>query len=93
MLVVLLLLLVIGCSRAEEPTATVADYDQAVALDPQDAEAYYNRGNAYLTKGDLDHAEDAAQRAPLPEAASPAKEKRTEPATELASTPAKARSP
>jgi len=34
----------------------IADYDQAIALDPDFAEAYSNRGSAYADKGDLDHA-------------------------------------
>ena len=34
----------------------IADYDQAIALKADDAEAYNNRGNAYADKGDLDHA-------------------------------------
>jgi lipoprotein NlpI len=34
----------------------MADYDQAIALDPKYAKAYNNRGYAYITKGDLDRA-------------------------------------
>jgi tetratricopeptide (TPR) repeat protein len=34
----------------------IADYDQAIALQPDYALAYYNRGVAYADKGDLDHA-------------------------------------
>jgi tetratricopeptide (TPR) repeat protein len=34
----------------------VADYDQAVRLNPDYAFAYYNRGNAYQAKGDNDRA-------------------------------------
>jgi len=34
----------------------IADYDQAIALKPDYALAYYNRGIAYRQKGDLDHA-------------------------------------
>ena len=34
----------------------IANYDQAIALDPQFAIAYNNRGNAYYYKGDLDQA-------------------------------------
>jgi len=34
----------------------IADYDQAIALQPDYALAYYNRGLAYRDKGDLDHA-------------------------------------
>jgi tetratricopeptide (TPR) repeat protein len=34
----------------------IADYDQAVKLDPNDAAAYLGRGSAYLKKGDYDSA-------------------------------------
>jgi len=34
----------------------IADYDQAIALKPDDAVAYNNRGAAYADKGDLAHA-------------------------------------
>ena len=34
----------------------IADYDQAIALDPEDAKAYFHRGLAYARKGDLDRA-------------------------------------
>src|SRR5215510_9047323 len=34
----------------------IADYDQAIRLDPKNAVAYYNRGNAWWGKGDLDRA-------------------------------------
>ena len=49
LLVLMILGLTIGCGRAEEPTATSA-------LEPQDAEAYNNRGLAYFDKGNLDQA-------------------------------------
>ena len=39
-----------------DPDAAVADYDQAIALNPQYATAYNNRGVAYYQKGDLDRA-------------------------------------
>ena len=34
----------------------IADYDQALVLDPQHVGAYYSRGNAYFSKGDFDQA-------------------------------------
>jgi tetratricopeptide (TPR) repeat protein len=34
----------------------IADYNQAIALDPKYAVAYYNRGVMYNDKGDLDRA-------------------------------------
>jgi formylglycine-generating enzyme required for sulfatase activity/Tfp pilus assembly protein PilF len=34
----------------------IADYSEAIKLDPKDAVAYVNRGVAYRAKGDLDHA-------------------------------------
>ena len=34
----------------------IADYTQAIALDPKYAVAYNNRGIAYCDKGDLDQA-------------------------------------
>jgi lipoprotein NlpI len=34
----------------------IADYNQAISLDPKDALAYNNRGNAYKAKGDNDRA-------------------------------------
>ncbi len=34
----------------------IADYDQAIRLDPQLAAAYYNRAAAYQDKGDMDRA-------------------------------------
>jgi rhomboid protease GluP len=33
-----------------------ADYNEAIRLDPKNAEAYYNRGNSYLKKGDWNKA-------------------------------------
>jgi tetratricopeptide (TPR) repeat protein len=32
------------------------DYNKAIQLNPNDAEAYYNRGNAYVAKGQYDRA-------------------------------------
>jgi lipoprotein NlpI len=34
----------------------IADYDQAIRLDPKNANVYTNRGNAYRSKGDYDRA-------------------------------------
>ena len=49
LLVLLLLGLAVGCGETEEPTATSA-------LEPQNAEAYFNRGLGHHDKGDLDQA-------------------------------------
>ena len=35
---------------------SIADYDKAIALNPEYANAYYNRGNAYNSKGEYDRA-------------------------------------
>ena len=47
-----------GTGEADEQQADldrkIEEYTQAIALDPQDADAYYNRGNAYAQRGDLD---------------------------------------
>ena len=34
----------------------IADFNEAIRLDPKSARAYGNRGNDYLAKGDYDHA-------------------------------------
>jgi tetratricopeptide (TPR) repeat protein len=34
----------------------IEDYDQAIRLNPQDADAFYNRGIAYADKGQTDRA-------------------------------------
>ena len=34
----------------------IADYNEAIRLNPNDADAYYNRGNAWSDKGDNDGA-------------------------------------
>ena len=36
--------------------AAIAGFDEAIALNPADAEAYYNRGAAYAEKGEIDRA-------------------------------------
>ena len=36
--------------------SAIDEFDEAIALDPQLAEAYYNRGTAYLDKGNYDQA-------------------------------------
>lgn len=38
------------------PKGTIADYDEAIRRNPDDARAYLNRGNAYCEKGDYDQA-------------------------------------
>jgi tetratricopeptide (TPR) repeat protein len=35
---------------------TIEDYDEAIRLNPQDAEAHFNRGNAYYALGELERA-------------------------------------
>ena len=42
--------------EAAEMDRKIEEYSKAIALDPQDAVAYYNRGIAYYDKGDLDRA-------------------------------------
>ncbi len=42
----------------DEPARALADYDQAIKLDPKNASAFYNRGNSYRAKGDHDRAID-----------------------------------
>jgi len=46
----------IGSHKAGDLDAAIADYNQAIALNPNFANAYYNRGNAYYAKGELDGA-------------------------------------
>ncbi len=41
----------------------IADHDQAIRLNPDDAAAYYNRRFAHKEKGDLDKAEADLKRA------------------------------
>jgi lipoprotein NlpI len=40
----------------DEPARALADYDQAIRLDPKNASAFYNRGNSYRAKGERDRA-------------------------------------
>ena len=40
----------------DEYERAIADHTKAIALDPNDANAYYNRGVAYEQKGDKDQA-------------------------------------
>ena len=42
--------------KGEHPKRAIADYDRAIALKPDNASAYYTRGNAYYQKGDLERA-------------------------------------
>ena len=39
-----------------EPHPALADFNQAIQLNPELAEAYYGRGTVYFLKGDLDNA-------------------------------------
>ena len=34
----------------------ISDFDQAISLDRNDADAYYRRSQVFVEKGDLDHA-------------------------------------
>ena len=43
------------CTKGDNDSA-IADFTQAIKLDPSDADAYRKRGNAYLSKGDWDSA-------------------------------------
>ena len=43
-------------ARKEEYDRAIADFDQAIELQPDVAGAYYNRGNAYYYKGEYDRA-------------------------------------
>jgi tetratricopeptide (TPR) repeat protein len=43
-------------SGTGSPDQAIATYTEAIRLDPNDADAYYNRGNAYGNKGDMDRA-------------------------------------
>ena len=48
-----------GCGPSEEELAcdkAMADFNEAIRLNPNDAEAYYIRGVAYEDKGELDKA-------------------------------------
>jgi tetratricopeptide (TPR) repeat protein len=42
-------------SKGEHDRA-IADYDEAIRLDPKNAKAYYNRGASYYDRGELDRA-------------------------------------
>jgi tetratricopeptide (TPR) repeat protein len=46
--------------RTAKPSrSAIADFDKTIALDPKDASvgaAYFNRGNSYQAKGELDRA-------------------------------------
>ena len=46
----------LGYSRKGDYDRAIADYNQAINLDPRYALAYNNRGHAYLAKGDKDRA-------------------------------------
>ena len=44
-------------SKLKQNDKTIADYTRAIELDPKSAEAYINRGNAYLNMGKKKEAE------------------------------------
>ena len=51
------LLALSGCGPSEEEhDKAIADYTEAIRLNPKDADAYYNRGLAYWNKGKFDKA-------------------------------------
>ena len=51
-----------GYHKKGEYDKAVADYNEAIRLDPKDGQAYYGRGLAYEEKGDKTNAEkDFAQ--------------------------------
>ncbi len=43
-------------ARKGEYDRAIQDYDQAIRLNPNDAQAFNNRGNVYVTKGQYDRA-------------------------------------
>ena len=65
----LLLVLVMACGGTQQPTpaptpaltsgdySAIANYDEAIRLDPQDAITYYNRGVAYENLGQQEQAD------------------------------------
>ena len=46
----------IAYSNKGQYDRAIQDYDQALRLNPSDADAYHNRGNAYANKGQYDRA-------------------------------------
>ena len=58
---IVMMLLICTCfskeAKAEESIIkSIEDYNKVLAINPNDAEAYFNRGNVYGQKGDFNHA-------------------------------------
>ena len=45
-----------ACPANGDNDSAIADYSEAIRLDPKDTDAYKNRGDAYQNKGDYDRA-------------------------------------
>ena len=67
LLAIFAVVILAGCASVSVPVPTpdqntllydqaIADYTQAIRLNPNYALAYYNRGNVYYRKGDYDRA-------------------------------------
>ncbi|OCK58981.1 caspase family protein [Bradyrhizobium sp. LMTR 3] len=50
------ILVIAGPAAANDTNRAIADHTAAIQRDPKNANAYYNRGNAYSDKGDTDRA-------------------------------------
>jgi tetratricopeptide (TPR) repeat protein len=50
------ILVIAGPAAATDTNRAIADHTAAIRKDPKNANAYYNRGNAYSDKGDTDRA-------------------------------------
>jgi tetratricopeptide (TPR) repeat protein len=62
--------------RKKQYDQAIADYNQAIRLDPKDPRPYYNRGGAYLNQGDRKRAvEDYRKALKLYPQFEPAKER------------------
>ena len=50
------LFIILSCSLIAQENPTIADFTTAIRLDPDDADAYLGRGNAYYGLGDYNTA-------------------------------------